>query len=115
MEISHQHTNQYGCQSVDTITITKCPDRIRPPSAFTPNGDGHNEVWEIDGINRFEDAIIVVYDRFGNKVFESDIPYQPWDGKGENGKLLPVDSYHYIIKLNDEEDQIEIGQVTIAY
>ncbi len=110
-------TNQFNCQSDDSIMITACEIPIIVPTAFTPDQDENmtNETWIIDGIERFPDAVVIVYDRHQNKVFESKRNYQPWDGKGPNGKLLPVDSYHYLIRLNDEKDQHFVGQVTIVY
>jgi len=108
-------TNQWGCSSNDSILITACEVPIVVPSAFTPDGDEFNETWIIEGIDRFPDAVILVFDRYQNKVFESKGLYTPWDGKGANGKLLPVDSYHYLIKLNDEKNQQFVNQVTIVY
>jgi gliding motility-associated-like protein len=105
----------YGCKASDSVLVMRCIDAIDVPSAFTPNGDGYNDVWEIDGIDRFENAEVRVFNRKKILVFESIGLYQPWDGKAANGKLLPVDSYHYIIDLKDDELEIEQGFVTIVY
>lgn len=90
-----------GCTVTDQITIT-----VGPPiviySAFTPNGDGYNDVWNILGIERFENAQIYIYDRWGQNVFKSIGYNQPWDGTNR-GKFLPTGTYYYQIQLNSLE------------
>ena len=87
-------------------------DIIREPvtsvtysSAFTPNGDGENDTWFIESIEYFPGAVITIYNRNGQKVFDSIGYQQPWDGT-YNGADLPVDTYYVVIKLNDEIDTI---------
>ena len=70
------------------------------PNAFTPNGDGKNDEWVIDGINLFPNVVISVYNRWGEQLFYSKGNYTPWDGT-YNGKPVPVGTYYYIINLND--------------
>jgi gliding motility-associated-like protein len=67
-------------------------------NTFTPNGDGINDYWEIAGIENYPGAIVQVFDRFGQKVFESKGYSQPFDGVS-NGKILPPGAYYYIINL----------------
>jgi gliding motility-associated-like protein len=79
---------------------------------ITPNNDGHNDTWEITGIELYPNASIEVFDRWGRRVYFSQNGYpQPWDGTF-NGKILPMDSYHYIIKLDNKEPII--GNITIV-
>jgi gliding motility-associated-like protein len=94
------------------------------PTAFSPNGDGENEVWIIgreesvgapaaEIISLYPDATVEIFDRWGRMVFRSDNGYsQPWDGTF-NGKPLPMDSYHYVINLNNGTRTIT-GNVTIV-
>jgi gliding motility-associated-like protein len=83
------------------------------PTAFSPNGDGVNDHWDIENINRlYPNVNIEVYDRWGEIVFKSTNGYLiPWDGT-KNGMPLPVNSYHYIIDLKNGE-RPRIGQVSI--
>lgn len=82
------------------------------PDAFSPNGDGINDVWNIEGIHLYPDAAITVYNRWGQSVWKSDRGYPvPWDGRSR-GEELPVDSYHYIIDLHNGSKPI-IGAITI--
>ena len=70
------------------------------PNAFTPNNDGVNDKFCLDGwsdcINKFE---IVIFDRWGEKVFESKDPAFCWDGI-YNGKPLDSAVFVYFIKSN---------------
>ncbi|MEA3446576.1 MAG: gliding motility-associated C-terminal domain-containing protein, partial [Bacteroidota bacterium] len=83
------------------------------PSAITPNGDGYNDVWQIRGIELFPDTYIEIYDRWGQVMFKSNRGYtQKWDGTFD-GKKLPIDTYFYVIELNDGSEPI-IGPLTIV-
>lgn len=65
-------------------------------NAFTPNGDGKNDTWQIKSIENYPDAAIRVFNRYGQKIFESRGYSRPFDGY-INGKLLPGGVYYYII------------------
>ncbi len=69
------------------------------PNAFTPNGDGKNEIFKPVGQTdnvRFEFFNLKIYDRWGGIVFESDHPDIGWNGKYFNsGADLPPGVYHY--------------------
>ena len=67
-------------------------------NAFTPNGDGINDDWQIAGIENYPEALVQVFNRFGQKVFESKGYAHPFNGVF-NGKLLPSGPYYYIINL----------------
>jgi len=109
-------TNEYGCDNNDTINIFICSvdDYFKKiPNTFTPNGDNVNETWYFGETGAFPEMIIEIFDRWGKLVYRSERGYpEPWDGKAPNGKDLPVDSYYYVIKLNDGSDPLT-GIVTI--
>jgi gliding motility-associated-like protein len=65
---------------------------------FTPNGDGINDYWVIKGIENSPTALVQIFDRNGQKLFESKGYAQPFDGTF-NGKPLPVGAYYYIINM----------------
>lgn len=85
---------------------------VTVPDIITPNNDGFNDLWEIEGIQYYPDAIVDVYDRWGKRVFHSVGYEERWDGIF-NSKELPMDSYHYVIRLNNLLDPI-IGNITIV-
>ncbi len=68
------------------------------PTAFSPNNDGTNDVWQIKGIEQYDRPQVVVYNRNGNIVFESRDPLKAFDGR-RNGKDLPVGVYFYRIVI----------------
>jgi gliding motility-associated-like protein len=81
--------------------------------AFSPNGDLINDVWNIGNTILYPKMEITIYNRWGQSVWKSDVGYPyPWDGKSNNSDL-PIDSYHYIINLNNGSKPI-IGFVTIV-
>ena len=84
-----------GCNGKDgTIVKRACPVNIFFPNAFTPNGDGINDVYMPvgDGVLSFNMSI---YNRWGQLVFESSDANHIWDGT-YNGKPLVSDKYLYM-------------------
>ncbi len=86
------------------------------PTAFTPDDDGVNDTWNIVNIDLvYPNNVVSVYNRLGNKVYESEKgKYQetPWGGFS-NLKALPVASYYYIIEYNDDNKKSDTGHVSI--
>lgn len=75
---------------------------LNAPKFFTPNGDGHNDYWNLKGINSsiYENAIIYIFDRYG-KLLKQLSPSSPgWDGTYLK-ETLPADDYWFTIKLED--------------
>lgn len=71
------------------------------PQVITPNGDGFNDEWRIRNIEFYPNAEVRIFNRWGQEVFATRNPADnPWDGRYK-GKLVPTDSYHYILYLND--------------
>jgi gliding motility-associated-like protein len=71
------------------------------PDIITPNNDGYNDEWRIRNIDIYPDAEVRVYNRWGKMIFKTkNISGNPWNGRYK-GKLVPTDSYHYILYLND--------------
>jgi gliding motility-associated-like protein len=86
-----------GCGVVQKVVAI-----IGAPKFFTPNNDGFNDRWKIEGISQFfsPSTITYIYDRYGkflHKIFALD---DGWDGT-YNGVLLPADDYWYVINLED--------------
>jgi len=106
-------TDFNGCVAQEIVTIgvvgIGC---LEIPTVITPNGDGYNDVWRIRNIELYPNARVQIFDRWGKVVFNSQGGYSnPWDGTYK-GRLLPMDSYHYIIDLGDGSKPL-LGNVTI--
>ncbi len=84
-----------------TVGIVGSENCLEFAEVITPNNDGILDTWQIKNAELFPDAEIQVFNRWGKRVFSSkNVAGNPWDGTSE-GKLLPTDSYHYILYLND--------------
>jgi gliding motility-associated-like protein len=67
------------------------------PTGFSPNGDGKNEVFRVRG-NFIDEIYLAVYDRWGERVFETTDPAQGWDGTYK-GETLPPDVYGFYVRV----------------
>lgn len=75
------------------------------PTAFTPDGDGDNDLWEIVGLDaQFPLNQVKVYNRWGDLIYtsvEGNYALSPWDGT-YNDKNLPVGSYYFILEKSTD-------------
>ena len=107
-------TDSAGNDTLIAVRINEAHCHVSPEQAFTPNGDGHNDSWTIGYIEYFPDNLILVYNRWGQKVYEHRGAYEPWDGKDLLGVPVPDNSYFYIIyEDNKQESSIIKGCVSI--
>jgi gliding motility-associated-like protein len=107
-------TDANGCaESMDiTVGFSAGSSCVTVPAVITPNGDGKNDTWQIKNIDLYPNAEVLVYSRWGKTMFKTkNISANPWDGMF-NGKLVPTDSYHYILYLNDGSEP-RTGTVTV--
>ena len=70
------------------------------PNAFSPNNDGLNDTWNIPALNVFQHFKLMIFNRYGQKVYEATNNQQPWNGMYK-GKELPVGAYVYMIEIAD--------------
>ncbi len=93
--------NQAGIRkSTSQILILYKSNNLHFPEAFTPDGDGLNEVFEVNArfVSRFE---IMIFNRWGELVFQSNDINTPWDGR-YNGNVVQDGTYVCKIRLTDE-------------
>jgi gliding motility-associated-like protein len=106
-----------GCEAKDTLSVTVIEDHVLfPPNAFSPNGDGNNDVFQLfgnlTGIKKFN---IMIFDRWGEKVFEANEPTFTWDGIYKGEPLGPTVCV-YVMKavfLDGHNEKIYKGSITI--
>ncbi|MCU0377959.1 MAG: gliding motility-associated C-terminal domain-containing protein [Bacteroidales bacterium] len=94
-------TDSNGCMEEFVVNVPLIgEDCLRVYEIITPNDDGRNDTWKMRNAELYPDAEVFVYDRWGKLVFHTRNASDEWDGR-YNGKLLPNDSYHYIINMHD--------------
>ena len=95
-------TSVVGCDSVVyTLNLTiGGPTCFAIPEGLSPNGDNTNDTWTIGGLNQYPDAVILVFNRWGNEVYRGDAFSDPWDGSFQ-GDPQPTADYYYILDLGD--------------
>ncbi|MBK8615139.1 MAG: gliding motility-associated C-terminal domain-containing protein [Flavobacteriales bacterium] len=103
-------TQLNGCTYSDQV-IVEVNRPISPPNTITPNGDDINDTWEIFGIQDYPQATVSIYDRWGQRVFNSVGYKTPFDGGG-----LPTATYYWIIQLSQLDGVAEpyTGFLTIV-
>ncbi|CAG0971848.1 MAG: T9SS type B sorting domain-containing protein [Bacteroidetes bacterium] len=92
--------NKWNCPSEITKEVTILPEfTFYIPNAFTPDGDGKNEVFNGKGEEILEYSMYV-FDRWGHVIFETNSLEAGWDGTVK-GNMVPVGTYVYLVKLKD--------------
>ncbi|MCI5058381.1 MAG: Ig-like domain-containing protein, partial [Flavobacteriales bacterium] len=89
------------------------------PEAFSPDGDGKNDLLEFPGLSNFESNSLLIFNRWGNKVFEASPYNNDWDAISSgnlntgSGKV-PAGTYYYVLDLGDGSDP-KSGYIYISY
>lgn len=101
-----------NCNGTTSSMIVKVFKKVIIPNTFTPNGDGVNDVWNIEALQVYPNAEVRVMNRYGERVFSTKGNFQNWDG-WYKGKSLPVGTYFYWIDLHESGQKPLVGPVTI--
>ncbi|NJB85309.1 gliding motility-associated-like protein [Lewinella marina] len=102
------------CTFDATIFLEVQQSRVEIPDFFSPNADGRNDRFRLFFNGTITDYTMLVYDRWGQKVFSSDDPLEGWDGT-KNGTPQPADVYLYLAKFRQDGVELqEEGQVSLV-
>lgn len=87
-----------GCGDVeiDTIQVDYRECDLIPPNVFTPNSDGVNDLLVFDGLENFPQSQLLIYNRWGNKIYESSDYRNDWNGGG-----VSDGTYYYILNVSN--------------
>ncbi len=102
-----------------TLTIRAEADGANPDvyNAITPNGDGMNDRFEFEILNlrpdEFPNNEIIIFNRWGDIIYEAKPYNNDWDGTSSTGALIPEGTYYYILRLDVGEGDIIRGDVTV--
>lgn len=91
-----------GCNNVATDAVfIKVLKNIKVPNAFSPNGDGINDFWNVAGLDSYPDADVLIFNRLGTIIFQSKGYKVPWNGQ-YRGTDLDQGTYYYSIDLKND-------------
>jgi gliding motility-associated-like protein len=94
-------TNANGCNGSDTVRVNVYEKfNAWVPNAFTPNGDGKNDVFRVE-TGAYTSFRLRIFNRWGEMVFESQSHGQAWNGRME-GQNAPIDTYVYHLLIVDQ-------------
>lgn len=96
-------TSNIGVCDTVLVTTVFVVLNIPIPNVFTPNSDGVNDTWDIPLLQTFPNAVLTVYNRWGNIVYDGTGYSEAWDGTNLSGDLMIDGTYFYIIKLNPNQ------------
>lgn len=122
-ELTYQICNLDCAGQCDTATIiiNVEDDGQEPalPNTITPNGDGLNEALVFDILlsnpaEEFPNNELIVFNRWGDIVYQSKPYTNNWQGTNNDGNELPHGTYYYILRLNIGNREIIRGDVTIV-
>lgn len=108
--------DKYGCRDTGKVNIqVQFQPNFFIPTAFSPNGDGHNDMFRIENLQYEKLLTFKVFNRLGQLVFSTKNNINGWDGTF-NGKPAPSDTYFYLIEvvLPDGEHQKFKGDITLV-
>jgi gliding motility-associated-like protein len=99
-------TDDFGCKMSMSVDITVVCDTMLIPTGFSPNDDGVNDGYEIEGIENYPGNILYIYNRWGNLIYKAKDYKNNWTGECnvsgiQFGQKLPSGTYYYILDLND--------------
>ncbi|GAB3881083.1 gliding motility-associated C-terminal domain-containing protein [Spirosoma agri] len=98
--------DSFGCTAQDSVRVVVVT-QLYVPDAFTPNGDGQNDVWALRNLTQFKDVEVTILNRWGLVVFQSTGYDRPFDGQG-----LPMGVYGYVITYDTPKKRL-VGSVVL--
>jgi gliding motility-associated-like protein len=98
-------TSNKGCGTASDQITVRVFKKLVVPNAFSPNGDGINDLWIIKHISEYNNAEVSVFNRYGSTVFFRKGVYRPWDGTYNKGNILPPGTYYYLIDLKNGQQK----------
>ena len=106
-------THIYGTEGEFTVTlvvrdVNECTDTtsrtytiansVAVPNSFTPNGDGFNDMFVIQGLDAFPDSKLLIFNRWGNEIYAANAYTNNWDASSQ-----PDGVYFYVLELSSGE------------
>jgi len=106
-------TDNNDCQLIDEFEVPVVFDSCLF-NAFSPNGDLVNDTWALNPSFLYENSEVIIYNRWGAKIYQSLGYKQAWDGRNSAGNLVKEGVYFYSILLKNGHDNIK-GSISVFY
>jgi gliding motility-associated-like protein len=98
---------------IDDVELVQTPYSFNIPNVFSPNGDNMNDVFSPNVVN-IEEWKCIIYNRWGQEVYQLNNGISSWDGKTTVGKEVPEGTYYYVFTTIIEDENIsEKGFITL--
>ncbi|MBK6775612.1 MAG: tandem-95 repeat protein [Flavobacteriales bacterium] len=104
------------CDEGVVVLEVVCPDNtLLIPQGFSPNGDGIADTWVIQNLDLYPGASVIIFNRWGNEVFNADPYLNDWTGVSQHaltvGDVLPAGTYWYLLDLGVEGEEVRSGYI----
>lgn len=102
--------DKYGCGTTEPIEFLV----VGYPKFFTPNDDGVNDLWNVDGLETMIDPVVSIFDRYGKLLMRLNSNISGWDGSF-NGRPLPSSDYWFRLDHSGEQSGILVATTTKSH
>nr|WP_320021770.1 PKD domain-containing protein [uncultured Draconibacterium sp.] len=117
--MSLEAVNSFGCADTIVKQISVVFDKINPPTAFSPNASlPEDQEFRLHAKGVVNDGYnLLVFNRWGELVFESNSQEQGWDGKMRNGNFAPSGVYTWVLEYSDimGDSHKQKGNITLLF
>ncbi|WP_319480151.1 PKD domain-containing protein [uncultured Draconibacterium sp.] len=110
--------NSFGCADTIVKQIRVVFDKINSPTAFSPNLSNPDDEFRLYAEGVLNDAYnLLIFNRWGELVFESNSQEQGWDGKMRNGNFAPAGVYTWVLEYTDfmGDSHKQKGNITLLF
>jgi gliding motility-associated-like protein len=100
-----------ACEIAAVLIAVAPQGELIVPNGFSPNGDGYNDFFTIVNLDQYENNDIVIFNRWGDKVYEASPYLNDWDGSSENAKMVVSGdkvvegTYYFILNINEKDKE----------
>lgn len=99
--------NNFGCDTATVVVNVAC-EKVMVFNAISPDGNGENDTFVVEGIELYPENEVFIYNRWGNLVYKKKAYGNDWRGTFD-GSPLPDGTYFYVIELNDSANSLPIS------
>lgn len=101
-------SNACGADTTSLLLDLSDPEKLGMYNAFSPNGDGFNDTWNVPMLEFYSDNTVTIVNRWGSEVWKAsayDNDNVVWNGQNLQGDNLPDGTYYYIITYGGKEQR----------